>query len=240
MSDDSLARRHSASVRKMFSRIAGRYDLMNRLMTFGMDRRWRRIAAQAANVPTGGVVLDLGTGTGDLALAFTRHSPAGSVIAADHSIEMLTAARSKLRRLNEGRFELPVGVDALDQPFADQTFDCVAQAFVIRNVADPARELDEILRVLKPGGTMVVLELVSRRRNLLSALADVWTEWVVPLAGRLVAGDAAAYRYLVESARAFHTARSLARLVEDAGFIDVRSRSFAIGSIIVLVAKKPD
>ena len=117
MSDDSLARRHSASVRKMFSRIAGRYDLMNRLMTFGMDRRWRRIAAQAANVPTGGVVLDLGTGTGDLALAFTRHSPAGRVIAADHSIEMLTAARSKLRRVDDGGLVCPVCVDALDQRF---------------------------------------------------------------------------------------------------------------------------
>ena len=239
MSDDSLARRHSASVRKMFSRIAGRYDLMNRLMTFGMDRRWRRIAAQAADVPAGGVVLDLGTGTGDLALAFTRHSPAGSVIAADHSIEMLRAARSKLRRVDDGGLVCPVCVDALDQPFADQTFDCVAQAFVIRNVADPARELAEILRVLKPGGTMVILELVSRKRNLLSPVADAWTEWVIPLAGRLVAGDGEAYRYLVDSARAFHTARSLARLVEDAGFIDVRSRSFAIGSIAILVARKP-
>ena len=181
----------------------------------------------------------MGTGTGDLALAFTRHSPAGRVIAADHSIEMLRTARSKLRRVDDGGSARPLCVDALDQPFADQTFDCVAQAFVIRNVADPARELDEILRVLKPGGTMVVLELVSRRRNLLTALADVWTEWAVPLAGRLVAGDGEAYRYLVDSARAFHTARSLARLVEDAGFVDVRSRSFAIGSITVLVARKP-
>ena len=238
MSHQSSARRHSAAVRRMFSRIAGRYDLMNRLMTFGFDRRWRRIAAQSADVPAGGIVLDLGTGTGDLAFAFTRHSPAGTVIAADHSIEMLEAARSKLRRVAGGSV-FPVGVDALDQPFADRTFDCVAQAFVIRNVADPARELAEILRVLKPGGTMVVLELVSRRRNLFTLLADAWTECVIPLAGRLVAGDADAYQYLVDSARTFHTAQSLSRLVEDAGFVDVRSRSFALGSIAVLVAKKP-
>ena len=172
-------------------------------------------------------------------LAFIRHSRAGSVIAADHSIEMLRAARSKLRRVDDAGSVRPLCVDALDQPFADRSFDCVAQAFVIRNVADPARELFEIHRVLKPGGTTVVLELVSRKRNLLSAVADAWTEWVVPLAGRLVTGDAAAYQYLVDSARTFHTASSLARLVEDAGFVDVRSRSFAIGSIILLAAKKP-
>ena len=123
----------------------------------------------------------------------------------------LTVARSKLRRVDDGDSVFPLGVDALNQPFADRTFDCVAQAFVIRNVADPARELAEILRVLKPGGTMVVLELVSRRRNLLSPLADAWTERVIPLAGRFVAGDGEAYRYLVASARTFHTAHSLAR-----------------------------
>lgn len=239
MSDESLTRRHAAAVREMFSRIAGRYDLMNRLMTFGLDRRWRRIAAQAAEVPPGGVVLDVGAGTGDLALSFIRHTPAGSVIAADHSIAMLAAARSKLLRVDDGRSVRPLCVDALDQPFADRTFDCVAQAFVIRNVADPVRELDEILRVLKPGGTMVVLELVNRGRSPMTAVADAWTQWVVPLAGRLIAGDAQAYKYLVDSARAFHTAHSLARLVEDAGFVGIRSRSFAIGSIAIIVARKP-
>ncbi len=239
MFDRSSPRRHSAAVREMFSRIAARYDLMNRLITFGMDRRWRRIAAQSADVPAGGLVLDLGAGTGDLALAFTRHSPAGSVIAADYSIDMLRAARSKLRRVDDRGLVCPICVDALDQPFADRTFDCVAQAFVIRNVADPAHELAEIHRVLKPGGTTVILELVSRGPGLLSAVADALTRLLVPLAGRLVAGDADAYRYLVESARAFHTAHSLARLVEDAGFVDVRSRPFAVGSISILVARKP-
>ncbi len=208
-------------------------------MTFGMDRRWRRIAALAADAPAGGIVLDLGTGTGDLAISLARYGRAKNVIGADFSQPMLARARSKVRAANLNDLIRLTCADAITQPFADDTFDCLTQAFLIRNVTDPAAELAEIRRVLKPGGKMVTLELVRREGNLLSPGVNAWSNWIVPLLGRLVAGDLKAYRYLVNSAQTFFTSERLAGAIEAAGFVDVRWRCFAMGSVALHVARKP-
>ncbi len=234
-----LADTHSTYIRGMFSRIAGRYDLMNRVMSFGLDQRWRRIAALAADVPAGGLALDLGAGTGDLALAIAGHSKARTVIAADFSIDMLRYGREKIRPSAYGGLIHLTSADALALPFGDETFDCVAQAFMLRNLADLAAGLAEIRRVLKPGGKLASLELVKRERDLYSPLVECWGDMVIPLLGRLVTGDAGAYRYLPASARRFLTAGQLAHAVQEAGLVNVRWRSFALGSVALHIAQKP-
>ncbi|MER3409231.1 MAG: dimethylmenaquinone methyltransferase [Thermoleophilia bacterium] len=204
----------------MFDRIAPVYDLMNRVMTCGLDRRWRRAAAETVVRP-GDRVLDACCGTGDLALACERAG--GRVVGLDFSAEMLERARRKSATIAwvEG--------DLLALPFEDGAFDVATVGFGVRNVADLERGLRELRRVLRTGGRLAILEITPPRGHLAS-LARLWLERLVPLLGRL-AGGGAAYTYLPASVRRFPDARGLAELVAGAGFGDVRWRSFAGGLV---------
>jgi demethylmenaquinone methyltransferase/2-methoxy-6-polyprenyl-1,4-benzoquinol methylase len=207
----------------MFDRIAPVYDAMNRLMTAGLDGRWRRLTA-ASVVRPGDRVLDAACGTGDLALADLA-AGAGAVVGVDFSTRMLERARRK-----SGAIEWAEG-DLLALPFADGSFDAATVGFGVRNVPELERGLGELRRVLRPGGRLALLEITTPR-GLLRPFFALWFDLAVPLAGRLLPGGRA-YTYLPASVRRFPTAEALADLLERSGFSDVRFRLLG-GSIVAL------
>src|SRR4051794_22097929 len=207
----------------MFDRIAPVYDLMNRVMTVGLDVRWRRLAAQAA-VRGGDRVLDAACGTGDLAIADLK-AGAGKVTGLDFSPRMLERARRK-----DARIDWLQG-DMLALPFADETFDAATVGFGVRNVEDLERALRELRRVLRPGGRLAILEITTPR-GALKPFFSLWFDRVVPLLGKVLPGGAA-YTYLPASVKRFPSAEALAALMRDCGFGDARFRLFG-GTIVAL------
>ncbi len=223
----------------MFTRIAGRYDLMNTVMTAGRHHAWRRrVAALAAPAPPG-PVLDLATGTGDLALALRAAAPERLVVGVDFSEGMLARARPKLRAAGAARVVL-VAADALALPFADGTFAAVASAFLLRNLEDLAAGLREMRRVTAPGGRVVALEIVPPASAAWAALFGLYFGRVVPALGALLAGDRAAYTYLPESVAGFVTPPELARLMRTAGLVDVRWRTAGLGTVVLVRGEVPE
>jgi demethylmenaquinone methyltransferase / 2-methoxy-6-polyprenyl-1,4-benzoquinol methylase len=217
-------------VRAMFDRIAPRYDLLNRLMTGGLDGRWRRAAGGAADLAAGSRALDVCTGTGDLALALAdRVTPLGEVVGVDFAPLMLARARAKAEA--RGAAVAFLTADALALPFADGRFDAATVGFGARNLADLDGGLREMARVVRPGGRVVVLEITAPER--LRAAHGVWFDRVVPRLGRVVGGDGDAYAYLPASARRFPPPRELAARMAGAGLDEVRWRTF-VGGIVAL------
>jgi demethylmenaquinone methyltransferase / 2-methoxy-6-polyprenyl-1,4-benzoquinol methylase len=206
----------------MFDRIAPVYDVMNRVMTAGLDVRWRRLAAEAA-VRRGDRVLDAACGTGDLAIADLK-AGAGSVTGLDFSEQMLARARRK------APLEWVRG-DLLALPFADGTFDAATVGFGVRNVEDLELALRELRRVLRPGGRLAVLE-ITQARGALKPFYSLWFDRIVPLFGKVVPGGSA-YTYLPASVRRFPSAERLAALLRECGFGEVRFRLLG-GSIVAL------
>lgn len=223
----------------MFARIVPRYDLMNALMTAGRDQAWRRVAARLGAPPSGGLVLDLATGTGDLARAFFEVTQAEAVVGADFAEPMLRRARAKLTPHAGRRMHL-VAADALALPFRDGTFACVASAFLLRNLDDLARGLAEMRRVTAPGGRVVALEIAQPACRPWRALFRLYFHRVVPLLGALVAGERAAYTYLPRSVDRFATPTELARRMVEAGLGDVRVVRLGLGTVTVHVGRVPD
>jgi demethylmenaquinone methyltransferase/2-methoxy-6-polyprenyl-1,4-benzoquinol methylase len=210
-------------VRTMFDRIAPVYDVMNHVMTAGLDRRWRRLTAESVVRP-GDRVLDACCGTGDLAIAGV-HAGAGSVVGLDFSPRMIERARRKSNAVAwvEG--------DALSLPFEDDTFDAATVGFGIRNVADLAGALGELARVLVTGGRVALLE-ITQPTGALAPFYRMWFERIVPVLGRALPGGAA-YAYLPASVRRFPGKDDLVGVIEAAGFRDVAYRTFA-GGIVAL------
>ena len=214
------------AVRAMFDRIAPVYDAMNRVMTAGLDRRWRRLAAESAVRP-GDHVLDACCGTGDLAVACARAG--GRVTGLDFSEAMLVRARRKAPELEW------VQGDATAMPFEDGAFDAATVGFGIRNVPDLEQGLRELRRVLRPGGRLAVLE-ITRPRGLLKPFFRLWFDAIVPLLGKVLPGGAA-YTYLPASVRRFPGPVELFDAIERAGFENVRYRLLAGGIVALHVAE---
>ena len=223
--DNDKARR----VRGVFDSVAGRYDLMNDLMSAGLHRLWKRFAVEATGVRAGMRVLDLAGGTGDLARLFAdRVGPAGEVVLTDINGAMLAGGRDKL--LNAGRVLPTVQCDAEKLPFGNAEFDCVSIAFGLRNVTHKEAALSEMRRVLKPGGVAAVLEF-SRVWQPLAPAYDWYSFNVIPRLGRLVTGDDASYRYLAESIRMHPDQETLKSMMGDAGFDRVAVHNLAAGVV---------
>ena len=218
-------------IQEMFSRISPQYDRMNRLMTAGLDGRWRRAAVAAAE-PRGADVLDIGCGTGDLSEEF-RRAGARSVAGADFSAAMLSRARDKAAG---GDW---LQADALRLPFGDGTFDAVASAFVLRNLVDLPAAFAEMARVLRPGGRIVALDVTHPPPGPLGSLMRFgFEQGVTRLAGAL-SGQGRAYRYLPNSLEGYPPADELSRLIEAAGAADVRYRRFGGGMVALHTARMP-
>jgi demethylmenaquinone methyltransferase/2-methoxy-6-polyprenyl-1,4-benzoquinol methylase len=217
----------------MFSRIAGRYDLMNGLMTLGMHHAWRRVAARQTIPAPPGPVLDLATGTGDLAVALQRLHPHRVVVGADFSLGMLAVAQQKVKRTTRaGRIRL-AAADALRLPFGDRAFACVTSAFLLRNLADLEEGLREMRRVTRPGGRVVALEITQATLPGFAPLFRCYFHRVVPRVGQLVGGDREAYTYLPQSVDRFLTPSALATLMERVGLRGVTVRRLGLGTVTV-------
>jgi demethylmenaquinone methyltransferase/2-methoxy-6-polyprenyl-1,4-benzoquinol methylase len=203
----------------VFHSVASRYDLMNDLMSGGIHRIWKRVAIELSGVRPGQQILDVAGGTGDLTSRFSREvGPTGKVVLSDINSSMLGTGRDRL--LDEGvcgnvEFVL---ADAEALPFRESSFDCVTIAFGLRNVTHKERALASMLRVLKPGGRLLVLEFSKPTSELLGKLYDAYSFGVIPKIGGLIAGDEDSYRYLAESIRMHPDQDTLREMMEDAGF----------------------
>jgi demethylmenaquinone methyltransferase/2-methoxy-6-polyprenyl-1,4-benzoquinol methylase len=221
----------SGRVREVFDKVAGRYDLMNDLMSLGLHRTWKAFAISVARPRPGERVLDVATGSGDLANAMAKRvAPHGEVWLTDINRSMLERGRD--RQLDAGRLAPAVQCDAEKLPFPERYFDCVSVAFGLRNMTHKEVALAEMTRVLKPGGRLVVLEF-SKVWQPLAKAYDWYSFEVLPRLGARVAGDADAYRYLAESIRMHPDQAALAAMMESAGLADVQVFNLAAGVVAV-------
>ena len=225
-------------VQNMFDRIAGRYNVMNRLMTGGQDMRWRRFVVQKAQLPPGGKLLDLATGTGDIGFEALKAVPDAQVIGADFSLGMMQVGK----RLPDGKRMSWSGADALKLPFPDNTFDAVTSGYLVRNVIDIPQTLSEQLRVLKPGGRIVILDSSPPPPTIMRPLIEIHLRYIIPMLGRIVAGEngADAYQYLPSSTQAFKSPDELAAIMRQAGIQDVEYRTFMFGTMAVHWGRKDE
>ena len=213
----------------MFSRLAERYNLANRWMTWGQDGRWRREVIERAQLPTHGRLLDIGAGTGDLALEAIRQDRTLRVVAADFSPEMMIVGA---RRDGAGSI-CWVNNDALELPFGSGSFDAVVSGYLLRNVSDVKAALHEQYRVLKAGGRLVCLDTTPPPSDLWHRPVHLYLKWVIPMIGGWVSGDMQAYRYLTESTKRYITASSLAECLREVGFKEVGYRCFMGASMAI-------
>jgi demethylmenaquinone methyltransferase/2-methoxy-6-polyprenyl-1,4-benzoquinol methylase len=227
MSGEPPGTLEAGQVRAMFDRIAGPYDAMNTVMTAGLHHRWRERAVQLAAVGPGSRVIDVATGTGDLAIALSLAvAPDGEVVACDFSEQMLARARAKAPQL---RFEW---ADALALPYASDRFDAATVGFGARNFSDLRRGIEEMVRVVRPGGRVVILEITRPTREPLASFFRGWFDRVVPALGRF-AGQGAAYSYLPSSVRRFPGPHELAALMDSCGLRGI-SYVLTAGGIIAI------
>jgi len=223
-------------VRGVFDSVAGRYDLMNDIMSFGLHRVWKRFTVNATGVRPGMRVLDLAGGTGDLTRLFSeRTGPGGTVVLTDINGAMLALGRDRM--VDAGRLVPAVQCDAEKLPFAGGIFDCVSIAFGLRNVTHKDAALAEMHRVLKPGGVAAVLEF-SRVAAPLAPAYDWYSFNVLPRLGRLVAGDDASYRYLAESIRMHPDQEALKAMMEQSGFDRVKVHNLMAGVVALHLGYK--
>jgi demethylmenaquinone methyltransferase/2-methoxy-6-polyprenyl-1,4-benzoquinol methylase len=220
-------------VSEMFSRIAGHYDLMNGVMTFGMHHSWRRATARETIPIPDGPALDLATGTADLALELAELHPHRAIVGADFSLGMLSVGRDKVRRAAGARRIHLAAADALALPFEDRSFACVTSAFLLRNLADLRQGLAEMRRVTRPGGRVVALEITQVTLPGFAPLFRFYFHRVVPSVGRLIARDREAYTYLPQSVDRFLSPPELSRLMAEVGLRGVRYRRLGMGSVTI-------
>lgn len=227
-------------VAEVFQSVAGRYDLMNDLMSMGIHRLWKRVTIEMSAARPGQKVLDVAGGTGDLTARFARIvGEHGRVVLVDINDAMLEVGRDKLTDAGICGNVDYVQADAEALPFADNTFDCITIAFGLRNVTDKDKALCSMNRVLKPGGRLLVLEFSRVRNPLLSKLYDAYSFAVLPVIGKLVARDADSYRYLAESIRMHPDQDSLEQMMKSAGFVQTDYHNMTGGIVALHKGIKP-
>lgn len=221
-------------VRGVFDSVASRYDLMNDLMSGGVHRLWKRFTIELSAARAGQTILDIAGGTGDLAARFSKLvGPEGKVILADINAAMLEVGRDRLIDKGAiGNIEV-VQADAQSLPFEDNSIDCITIAFGLRNVTDKDMALKSMLRVLRPGGRLLVLEFSKPVSPLLGKIYDQYSFQILPAMGRLIAQDADSYRYLAESIRKHPDQETLLGMMEEAGFMECRYHNMTGGIVAV-------
>ncbi|MCH8499146.1 MAG: bifunctional demethylmenaquinone methyltransferase/2-methoxy-6-polyprenyl-1,4-benzoquinol methylase UbiE [Marinobacter sp.] len=237
----SVAKSEKASqVAEVFHSVAGKYDLMNDLMSMGIHRLWKRFTVELSGVRPGHQVLDIAGGTGDLTMKFSDLvGPQGKVVLADINESMLRVGRSRLTdRGYIGNIEY-VQADAEHLPFPDNTFNAVSIAFGLRNVTDKDQALRDMARVLKPGGKLMVLEFSKPSNPLLSKAYDAYSFNALPLMGQLIAGDAGSYQYLAESIRMHPDQDTLKGMMEAAGLVNCKYHNMTGGVVALHTGIKP-
>ncbi len=229
--------RHVADV---FHSVAGKYDLMNDLMSGGVHRLWKRITIERSGVRPGQVVLDIAGGTGDLTRKFSRLvGPTGKVVLADINDSMLKVGRDKLINSGTAGNVEYIQANAEALPFADNTFDVITIAFGLRNVTDKDAALRSMQRVLKPGGKLMVLEFSKTQNIALTKIYDFYSFNILPQMGKLIANDAESYRYLAESIRMHPDQETLKDMMEEAGLVNCRYENMTGGVVALHTGIKP-
>ena len=224
----------------MFSRIAGRYDFLNRLISFHFDTLWRKKAVQALALRRRDPrVLDLGSGTGDLSLTAARELKDGRIVGLDFSLEMLKLAQAKKRHVPYGDRTAFILGSALAPPFRDEAFDAVMTAFVLRNISDLNLFFREAYRLLRPGGRFVSLDMFPPSRFPFSLFYSFYFYRLVPWIGAALAHDRGAYQYLSDSVRTFDAPETIARLIRQTGFEGVKIEKFMGGAVCLHLGEKP-
>ena len=219
-------RERAQYVQDMFTRIAHHYDIMNRLMTGGQDLQWRREVIGLAGLKPSASLLDLGTGTGDLAREALKRNPQSRIVAADFTLEMMRVGRKP----GDPPYS---AADALNLPFKDSTFDAVISGFLMRNVTDLNLALMEQFRILKSGGRIVILDTTHPKKNILSPFIWLHMHVVIPFLGKVISGMGDAYQYLPDSTEGFLYAEELAARLDAAGFKNVRFKRLMFGTIAI-------
>lgn len=222
----------------MFTQIASRYDLMNRLMTAGQDVLWRKWVIERTHLPEQGKLLDLGAGTGDLSREALHQHPGCLALAADFTVEMMRIGKTRSPS-DEGDLYW-AAADATRLPFPDQSFDAVVSGFLLRNVIDLPACLQEQYRVLKPGGRIVCLDTTPPPANLLTPFMQFYLHNVIPALGKFLTGQQEAYHYLPDSTESFLKPEQLALRLSAVGFEQVKFQSLMFGAIAIHWGKKAD
>jgi demethylmenaquinone methyltransferase / 2-methoxy-6-polyprenyl-1,4-benzoquinol methylase len=223
-------------VKGMFAGISSDYNFMNRLMTFGMDISWRKFLLSKADIPKGGLLLDVGTGTGDIVFEALRIDPTLSVTGVDFTSEMMEVGR---RRKGAEKINWCLA-DALCLPFPDSAFNAVVSGFLVRNVADVRSVFREQARVVKPGGRVVCLDTSPAGESIFKPLTVLYLKIFIPFLGRLLTGNVEAYRYLTKSTMNFIKPQALLEIMSDIGLEKVEFKRLMLGNIAVHWGVRPD
>ena len=226
-------------VTDLFTRIAGRYDLMNDLMTAGLHRRWKRQTARLTARGLEGIALDIATGTGDLALALSRCPGIDYAVGVDLLPEMLALGRTKAKANGQAADTNLLLGDALSLPFPDGSFACATAGFSLRNMPDLGRALAEMMRVVRPGGRVTTLELTPMPAGRASWFIRWYFHRLVPLMGQIVARNRSAYTYLPDSVDVFLQADRLAEMFQESGLADVGYRRLGFGAVTLHWGQRP-
>lgn len=236
MAENLSGKARSAAVQDIFDRIAPRYDLMNRIMTLGLDRQWRKFVIRQANLPqSGGRLLDIATGTGDIAFEGLTQHPTLTAIGADFVPRIMAVGRQR----PNGTQVKWAAADALNLPFPSESFDAVTHGFLVRNVVDIPRAFAEQYRILKAGGRVVCLDTTPPPQNLLRPFLMIYLTMIIPFIGTILTGQRDAYTYLPNSTIGFKSPEELAALMRAAGFVDVGYKRFMFNTIAVHWGTKP-
>ena len=226
-------------VADLFARISRRYDLMNDVMTLGMHRGWKRKTAALAAQAAPGPALDVSTGTGDLAFQLALRPESGHVLALDLLPEMIALAQRKKGGNGSEKVSFVVG-NALTLPFPGEIFACATAGFSLRNMPDVPQAISEMARVVRPGGRVALLELSPMETGLKARLFRLYFHGMVPLVGKLLAGNRAAYTYLPQSVDRFYDADELAEILRESGLVGVGYRRLGFGTICLHWGDKPE